>query len=113
MKLVRYRCNKHACQNKECYGPLLIDNVVCLHSLAKTFNLELPPTLSDFISLGDDATAIAERILERASPKDVANASLATNQVKLLAPIVFPPKIVCLDLNYKDHVSEMSPTIPD
>jgi 2-keto-4-pentenoate hydratase/2-oxohepta-3-ene-1,7-dioic acid hydratase in catechol pathway len=35
------------------------------------------------------------------------------DQVRLLAPITFPTKIVCLGLNYRDHVSETKGTIPD
>src|SRR5262245_37796306 len=36
----------------------------------------------------------------------------AANQVKLLAPILDPPKIVCLGLNYRDHAAESGAAIP-
>jgi 2-keto-4-pentenoate hydratase/2-oxohepta-3-ene-1,7-dioic acid hydratase in catechol pathway len=34
-------------------------------------------------------------------------------QVKLLAPLVNPPKIICLGLNYRDHATEQGTKIPD
>src|SRR5438093_1096517 len=37
---------------------------------------------------------------------------LEAAQVKLLAPIPDPPKIVCLGLNYRDHAIESGATIP-
>src|SRR2546421_10875298 len=36
----------------------------------------------------------------------------AAGQVKLLAPILDPPKIICLGLNYKDHAAESGSPIP-
>jgi 2-keto-4-pentenoate hydratase/2-oxohepta-3-ene-1,7-dioic acid hydratase in catechol pathway len=33
--------------------------------------------------------------------------------VTLLAPIVSPPKIVCLGLNYRDHAAEQNVAVPD
>jgi len=113
MRLVRYLCQKHTCENKECYGFLVADRVVCLHSLAKVFNTEFQSMFKDFIASGPSAVEKAEQLIEKASKKDMTNASLPVNQVTLLAPIAFPPKIICLGLNYQDHVSETRAQIPD
>lgn len=113
MRLVRYLCEKHTCENKECYGFLVADRVVCLHSLTKVFNTEFPSMFKDFIASGPSAVEKAEQLIEKASKKDMTNASLPLNQVTLLAPIAFPPKIICLGLNYQDHVSETGAQIPD
>jgi 2-keto-4-pentenoate hydratase/2-oxohepta-3-ene-1,7-dioic acid hydratase in catechol pathway len=113
MRTVRCLCKKHAHANKECYGFLLDDKVVCLHSLAKASNVEFPPFLKDFVALGTSALKKAEHLTERATGEEIANASLPSDQVRLLAPIAFPPKIICLGLNYRDHIRETGGAVPD
>lgn len=112
MKLVRYACKKSVCQNRECYGFLTADKVVCLHSLAKLFNVRLPGMFADFVSSGVSSVEKSEHLFEKASGRDIMNASLPANQATLLAPIAFPPKIICLGLNYRDHVSETGARTP-
>jgi 2-keto-4-pentenoate hydratase/2-oxohepta-3-ene-1,7-dioic acid hydratase in catechol pathway len=113
MKLVRYLSKISEHENVECYGFLISHKAVDLHRLAGAYNMEFPPSLSDFIALGPGALKRAERLLEHASKREIADASLPADQVRLLAPIAFPPKIICLGLNYRDHVSETGGTIPD
>jgi len=98
MKLVRYLRKRRAHENKECYGLLTADKVVCIHSLAKMLNVEFPPLFEDFVTLGTSAVKKAEQLLETASEKDVANASSPADQATLLAPIAFPPIIICMGL---------------
>jgi acylpyruvate hydrolase len=113
MKLARYLCKRSAHGNRECYGFLLADKAVCLHRLAKISDIRFPPLLKDFIVLGSSALEKAEHLLEKASERNIEDASLLADQVRLLAPIPFPPKIICLGLNYRDHVSETGGAIPD
>jgi len=40
-------------------------------------------------------------------------ATVRLADAKLLAPVVSPSKIICLGLNYRDHVAEQSAAIPD
>ncbi len=40
-------------------------------------------------------------------------ATLRMEEVTLLAPVPFPPKIVCLGLNYRDHAEEAGSSVPD
>jgi len=108
LKLARYRYGE-----REHYGVLLNNKVVCLPSLAKRFNEDFPELLEDFIILGAKGVEVAEKLLGNATEKDVKHVSSPVNEVTLLAPIVFPPKIVCLGLNYRDHAREQDSAIPD
>jgi 2-keto-4-pentenoate hydratase/2-oxohepta-3-ene-1,7-dioic acid hydratase in catechol pathway len=110
MKIVRYR---HRGQDKENYGVLHQQAVLALPSLAKRSKKELPPALEDFIERGDEAVETAEKLVESAGAEDLAAVSVPLNEVTLLAPIAFPPKIICLGLNYFDHAAESGSRIPD
>jgi 2-keto-4-pentenoate hydratase/2-oxohepta-3-ene-1,7-dioic acid hydratase in catechol pathway len=108
MKTVRYRY-----KNKECYGVLNRQAVLCLPALAKRFKKQLPQRLEDFIAMEETAMKTAENLLEKANEGDVESVSAPTSAVALLAPIAFPPKIICLGLNYVDHAAETNSAIPD
>jgi 2-keto-4-pentenoate hydratase/2-oxohepta-3-ene-1,7-dioic acid hydratase in catechol pathway len=108
LKLLRYKQG-----NKKHYGVLIKDKVVCLPSLAESLNNKFPKQLEDFIVLGIKGIETAEEIIRKATEDDVKQASTSVNQITLLAPIISPPKIVCLGLNYRDHAAEQNATIPD
>ncbi len=108
MKTVRYRY-----KNKECYGVLNRQTVLCLPALAKRFKKQLPQRLEDFVVLGETATKTAENLLEKAKDSDIESTSAPISAVTLLAPIAFPPKIICLGLNYFDHAAETNAAVPD
>jgi 2-keto-4-pentenoate hydratase/2-oxohepta-3-ene-1,7-dioic acid hydratase in catechol pathway len=111
MKLVRY-LKKQANQKRESYGILKTDNIVDVPNLAKSFGKEFPAQLACFIN-ENTCVATADKLTRDASQKEIAKASTPTNKVTILAPIGFPPKIVCLGLNYRDHASEQNAAIPD
>ncbi len=108
MKLVRYRDKQ-----KERYGVLINNRIVCLPRLAKRLNEKLPERLEDFVALSPRNVENAEHLIERARKADIEHASSLVSEVKLLAPVSCPPKIVCLGLNYRDHAAEQNATIPD
>jgi len=108
MKTVRYRY-----KNKECYGVLNRQTVLCLPALAKRFKKQLPQRLEDFVALGETATKTAENLFEKAKDSGIESASAPISAVTLLAPIAFPPKIICLGLNYFDHAAETNAAVPD
>ncbi len=108
MKTVRYRY-----KNKECYGVLNRQTVLCLPALAKRFKKQLPQRLEDFVVLGETATKTAENLLEKAKDSNIESTSVPISAVTLLAPIAFPPKIICLGLNYFDHAAETNAAVPD
>lgn len=105
MKLVRYSAGEG-----ESYGAFIGDKVVCLPKLAKK---KLPTKLEDLIAMGTDGIEKAEKLVENSSEDAVEEASLPVSQVKLLAPIRFPSKIICLGLNYVDHAAEQNAPLPD
>jgi len=106
MKIARY------CHNgKESYGAVDLQNVLCLPQLAKSLQQELPARIEDFIAEG--AVETAEALLAEGKPSAVQNASVPLSEVQLLAPLLFPPKILCLGRNYVDHSAEMKAPPPE
>ena len=108
MKLVRYHDKEG-----ENYGALISDKIICLPKLAKLARKKLPKRLEEFVTLGADGVKKAEKLIENASESDIKRSSFLINQVSLLAPIIFPPKIICLGLNYRDHAAEQNAPIPN
>lgn len=108
MKIARY-----ISQNKEDYGIINQEKVVSLPALARRFKTDLPPKFEDFIVEEDYTLQKAEKLLKNTSLNDIANLLTPLSEVKLLAPISFPPKIICLGLNYFDHISETRSVFPD
>jgi 2-keto-4-pentenoate hydratase/2-oxohepta-3-ene-1,7-dioic acid hydratase in catechol pathway len=97
----------------EQYGALVNNTVICLPKLAKRAKEKFPEHLENVISLGMEGVERAERLIKRAEKSVVECASLQFSEITLLAPIVFPPKIVCLGLNYRDHIAEQNASVPD
>jgi len=52
-------------------------------------------------------------LLDIAHEKDKRKATMNLRNTKLLAPLISPPKIVCLGLNYRDHIAEQNAAIPE
>jgi 2-keto-4-pentenoate hydratase/2-oxohepta-3-ene-1,7-dioic acid hydratase in catechol pathway len=79
-------------------------------SLLSWYDLDgpyLPHALALVRDLGDDALAGAQRV----TPAAVVPLS----DIRLLAPVPRPGKLICIGLNYKDHAAESKmtpPTVP-
>ena len=108
MKIARY-CYR----NEESYGVINQRTVLSLPALAKRFKKEVPQKIEDFIAQGKKTIETTEDLIKKASGNDVEIFSAPLNAVTLLAPIAFPPKIICLGLNYFDHAAETDSAIPD
>jgi len=108
VKLLRYSYRKI-----EQYGILKQNKVVALPKLAHCLNVRLPRKLEDLIALGLQTVEDVEKLVGEASEKDIETATSPLRKVKLLAPILSPPKIICLGLNYRDHAKEQDAVIPD
>jgi 2-keto-4-pentenoate hydratase/2-oxohepta-3-ene-1,7-dioic acid hydratase in catechol pathway len=108
LKVVRY-----SYRNLESYGVLSQQAVLSLPVLAKRLGKELPRRLEGFIAEGDKTMKAAEDLVGKAGGSDVAAVSVPLSEVKLLAPVAFPPKILCLGLNYFDHAAETNSHVPD
>jgi 2-keto-4-pentenoate hydratase/2-oxohepta-3-ene-1,7-dioic acid hydratase in catechol pathway len=61
------------------------------------------------IAGGRDAIDRVQRWLYRPPGGEL----LDSNKAKLLAPIMNPPKLICIGLNYRDHAAESKLAIPD
>jgi 2-keto-4-pentenoate hydratase/2-oxohepta-3-ene-1,7-dioic acid hydratase in catechol pathway len=67
----------------------------------------LPREMCAFLAAGADALAAAKQAGSGAS------ARVALKEVKLEAPILRPPKILAVGLNYKDHIAETGSKTPE
>ncbi|MDI6690284.1 MAG: fumarylacetoacetate hydrolase family protein [Candidatus Bathyarchaeota archaeon] len=108
MKIVRY-----SDKEGENYGALMGDKIICLPKLAKLTREMIPERLEELVTLGADGIKKVEKLLGNAGEKDIKHASSFLSETTLLAPITFPPKIICLGLNYRDHAAEQNVPIPD
>jgi 2-keto-4-pentenoate hydratase/2-oxohepta-3-ene-1,7-dioic acid hydratase in catechol pathway len=107
MKIVRYQYN-----GKEFYGAMQPEKIVRLDNLAKNYGTDLPSTIEDFIE-STTAEEIAERLFEEVASSELEKFSVPASKIRLLAPIAFPPKILCLGLNYASHVKETNEKKPE
>ena len=107
MKIAHYRHDKI-----ETYGLLTPTAAANLPALARQFNQRLPDTLEGFIASGETGLRMGESLLKKMDEKRFKTISAPLSDVSLLAPIVQPPKIICLGLNYLDHAAETGKEIP-
>ena len=108
MKIVRYRVKE-----EEDFGVWTDNRVICLRLLARGLKEEFPRRIEEFVSNGKQGIENAERLLKKAAESEVKKASVPLKIITLLAPVVFPPKIICLGLNYKDHIEEQHTETPE
>jgi len=94
MKLVTFMTEDHTR-----LGVVRDDRVV---DLASASNGRLPSDMLTFLLQGEAAMQLA-----REAGKS-ATASLPLSEVRLLAPVPNPPKVVAMGLNYMDHCRELN-----
>jgi 2-keto-4-pentenoate hydratase/2-oxohepta-3-ene-1,7-dioic acid hydratase in catechol pathway len=104
MKIVRYRR-----KGGETYGLLSGEKIVNLPVLAKENNIKIPGSVEGFISAEENTLQTAEKLMKTTGAKDFVR----LHDVSLLAPLISPPKIICLGLNYRDHAKETAATLPE
>ncbi len=108
MKIIRYRYRK-----EESYGVISKQAVLSLPALAKQLKKEIPQKFDGFIAEGKKTLEKTEQLLKKVDSSVTKKVSKPISQVTLLPPIPFPPKIICLGLNYFDHAAETKSAIPD
>ena len=109
MKLTRFTANE-----KESYGVQVDENrILDLHALSQHLNRPLPPSLDNMVLLGEKGRRDIESLLKEADEKDKTKALVPIGKAKPLAPLFHPPKIVCLGLNYRDHIAEQNAVMPE
>lgn len=105
MKLVTYKPRASSAQ----LGAIIDDKVV---SLAELSGGALPNDMRAFLAMGEDGLKIARRVATKKAAKE---SGAALSDVKLLAPITNPSKVIAIGLNYLDHILETNsktPSIP-
>lgn len=104
MKLVRFLLGE-----EESYGALEEGKILILPQLFDW----LPESLEGLVSAGFEFLSRIEARLAELPEEVKEKHSIEVKEVKLLAPIMNPPKIICLGLNYRDHAAEQGARIPD
>jgi 2-keto-4-pentenoate hydratase/2-oxohepta-3-ene-1,7-dioic acid hydratase in catechol pathway len=106
MKLVTYRSNPVSeARLGIVHGDLIID----MQKLGQACHLNLPSSMLEFIDLGRVAVDMVEDILKSINARTLVGNSLPFSNAKILAPIPVPRKnIVCIGLNYVEHLEESS-----
>ncbi|HZK66057.1 MAG TPA: fumarylacetoacetate hydrolase family protein, partial [Chloroflexota bacterium] len=84
---------------------------------------QLPEEMLGFLAAGERSLVAAGRALEAVSgmvgrgeaPIGIRGEPLllSLDQVRLLAPVPRPGKIICIGLNYRDHAEEVGLTLPE
>ena len=108
MKIIRY-CD----QKEESYGVINKQKILSLPKMAKHFEMKIPPTIEDFIKEGKHNIEKIENMIKNANTNIIEKVSRSLSRVSLMPPITFPPKIICLGVNYLDHAAETKTSVPD
>jgi len=106
LRIIRY-----AYRGEESYGILKDGEILDLKSLLRTKMNRAPRSLEELIS----KWKIDEihRLIDEISDREIEEVAIDRKEVSIRAPILFPPKIICLGLNYRDHAEESGAKIPD
>lgn len=98
----------------ESYGMLTdSSDILDLPRLSKTLNYPIPPNLDKLASSGQQELHLISRLVSDSTEGEKREATSRLSTVKMLAPIFWPPKIICLGLNYRDHAAEQNTSLPD
>jgi len=110
LKLARF----NRADGAESYGIQIDENqLLDLQALSQITKQPIPSSLETFILSGEKEQKSLESLVKEAPDKNKAKALVPMEKARLLAPIANPPKIMCLGLNYRDHVAEQNAAIPD
>jgi 2-keto-4-pentenoate hydratase/2-oxohepta-3-ene-1,7-dioic acid hydratase in catechol pathway len=102
MKLVTFKPRGGSAQ----LGAIVGDRVV---NLAEASGGSLPNDMKSLLELGDDGLKQAKKV---ATKKAAGEIGVKLSDVKLLAPISNPNKVVAIGLNYLDHIRESNAKVP-
>ena len=105
MKLVRYEAAKQVH-----LGALSKDGktVISLTRGAATSD-RAPSSMTALLAQGEAGMEVVRRMAEAAT----GDSAMPLENVRLLAPIADPPKIMCIGQNYRDHCIEQNQPIPE
>jgi 2-keto-4-pentenoate hydratase/2-oxohepta-3-ene-1,7-dioic acid hydratase in catechol pathway len=108
------RIARYIHQKAESYGVFQGNNeIIDLPKLGKIQKKTVPPTIDALISLGLTAENLVKGVVDNVPKSQSEKFILNGNEVTVKAPVISPPKIVCLGYNYKDHAKESGASLPD
>jgi len=107
------RIARFICSGRESYGVFIDDGILNVRKLSDLKGVSVPPSIDRLVSLGSDGENILGGLIANSTEDERRKATVERGNVALRAPIVFPPKIICLGLNYMDHAEEAGAKIPD
>jgi 2-keto-4-pentenoate hydratase/2-oxohepta-3-ene-1,7-dioic acid hydratase in catechol pathway len=87
--------------------------VLDLIELSKALKHPAAPSLDRLVSSGMKGLNTIERLLRGSNESEKRKAIINLKDVRILAPIASPPKIICLGLNYRDHAAEQNASLPE
>ncbi|WP_346427650.1 fumarylacetoacetate hydrolase family protein [Gracilibacillus sp. YIM 98692] len=79
---------------------------------AENIGFDIPSYPNDFYALGQAGLHYAKKVLEYAQTKSPAF-TFSREEVILGPPVPNPSKIICVGINYADHVAEMGAELPE
>jgi 2-keto-4-pentenoate hydratase/2-oxohepta-3-ene-1,7-dioic acid hydratase in catechol pathway len=97
----------------ESYGVLVDNKIISPMGLPKALKIPPPLSLDEVIALGARGIDIIEKLMRCSTNAEKREATISIEDVTILPPVPLPPKIVCLGLNYRDHVEEQGGKVAD
>jgi 2-keto-4-pentenoate hydratase/2-oxohepta-3-ene-1,7-dioic acid hydratase in catechol pathway len=98
-------------EEKEQAGILLNDKIVNLSKFGRDKGYALANSVEDLIT-NERETSMILKSLHDSDQTRLKEASVPLSGSVIKAPLISPPKIICLGLNYRDHVAEQKATFP-
>jgi 2-keto-4-pentenoate hydratase/2-oxohepta-3-ene-1,7-dioic acid hydratase in catechol pathway len=99
--------------NASSYGVLINGEILDLLRLSKIIDVSIPTNIEKLVLLGQEDKNLLEELITNLTKSQIKKAKIRKGEFALKAPIPYPPKIVCLGLNYRTHAEEAGIKIPD
>jgi 2-keto-4-pentenoate hydratase/2-oxohepta-3-ene-1,7-dioic acid hydratase in catechol pathway len=101
-------------QGTESYGVFQGNNgIIDLPNLGKTLGKKIPSNIDALISQGWEVEKFVKGMTDDVPQTQGEKFTFKISEVTFKAPVVSPPKIICLGLNYRDHAEEAKAKLPD
>lgn len=89
---------------------MINDNVLTFAEIHKHIDLNLPDTMEEFLNESNYLHLVRNRLTDIEGLVD--SAGIDKRDAVFSPPILHPPKIWCIGLNYRDHASDLSEKPP-
>jgi 2-keto-4-pentenoate hydratase/2-oxohepta-3-ene-1,7-dioic acid hydratase in catechol pathway len=93
-------------------GAIVGDSVIDLERFLTAATVEPTPSVREFLAVHADAIPALSGEVTRLAAHSPEIRAGALAEVRLLSPVPDPRKVLCIGLNYKDHVAETGRALP-